>query len=37
MNRGPWGASLSYQVGTDQFEGQTTETRFGSLAVAYLF
>ncbi len=37
LNRGAWGASLSYQIGTDQFEGQTTETRFGSLTVTYLF
>ncbi|KKN83321.1 hypothetical protein LCGC14_0300700 [marine sediment metagenome] len=37
VNRGQWGASFSYQLGTDQFEGQRMNTRFGALALTYLF
>lgn len=37
FNRGHWATSLSYQIGTDQYEGQNNETRFGSLAITYLF
>lgn len=37
FNRGHWATSLSYQLGTDQYEGQYNETRFGSLSVTYLY
>ncbi len=37
VNRGRWGATLSYQLGTDQYEGQEIVNRFGSLAVTHFF
>lgn len=37
VNRGHWAASLSYQAGTDQYEGQQNDTRFGSFTLTYLY
>lgn len=37
FNYGHWAASLSYQLGTNEYEGQKHDTRFGSLAVTYLY
>lgn len=37
VNRGHWAASLSYQLGTDQYERQHNETRFGSMTLTYLY